>query len=97
MSIEDDVARVHQVTEKLAGPQKFWVLHEDCPHDGLRIELFISARAAREFWKQRVLATVTDLHAKETRAACSLIDTGSTSLEYPYETYWSLTECEVHS
>lgn len=93
MSIEDDVARVHAVTDALVGPTKVWVLHEDSPTHGTIYELFTTADRAREFWKERLRALVG--HHPDLAAQLASIDKGMNQVEFPHDTYWSLQQKEV--
>ena len=49
MSIEDDIERIAQVTDRLVGPQKVWVLLNK-ENDGSHVYVFSSEAIARSRW-----------------------------------------------
>lgn len=106
MSIEDDIARVHQVTEKLAGPQKVWVLTQawiDKHGCSVGATAYITKDAALDAFRGDMFDDIVDMQLEEGEAdkeADRLRDVLKITGEYVEgdgTTTWSLTECEVHS
>lgn len=107
MSIEDDIARVHQVTEKLVGPQKVWVLTQawiDKHGCSTGASVYLTKDAALDAFHGDIFDEFVGMQVEEVEAdkeADRLRDLLDTTGKYIEDddanTTWSLTECEVRA